>query len=290
MPAALQLSQRALPPCWPSALAGGREGPGEDIRAERRFDPGDDDVEVDADESQRLAVEAAQRVGRLAPPDGAQDFRLDVVGRDALVAQPTASSPLTVIDSLPCRCSTGGSGPAHRRVRHLGPAGSTHAHCTAAPPSPHLTSAAGPAARTRPVMAYSGNRRTSFRPVSFGAVPVRSRSESVPNRTSKGTNDATSPDQDQVPAVPNRVGQPADHRPHDCPNMVSRLAVAKDPTSAGWNNGRWPTRPRSRIPDGPDDVTKIRLTGNGTSTMRSWPGGVELERLLPMALADSGPR
>jgi hypothetical protein len=35
---------------------------------------------VDADESQRLAVEAAQRVGRLAPPDGAQYFRLDRSG------------------------------------------------------------------------------------------------------------------------------------------------------------------------------------------------------------------
>src|SRR5215472_18517358 len=59
MSAARQLGQRALPPCWPSALAGGREGPGEGVRAERRFDPGADDVEVDADGSQRLAVEAA---------------------------------------------------------------------------------------------------------------------------------------------------------------------------------------------------------------------------------------
>jgi len=119
--------------------------------------------------------------------------------------------------------------PGHRRAHHLGPAGSTRAHRAAAPPSPQLTLAAGPAARARPVMAYSGNRSTAFRPVSFGAAPVRSRSESVLNRTSKGTNHATSPDQDQVPAAPDRVGRPADHQPHDCPNMVFRLAVADDP-------------------------------------------------------------
>src|SRR5690348_3345059 len=89
-PAARQLGQRPLPPGWPSAPAGGREGSGEGVRAERRFDPGADDVEVDADESQRLAVQAAQRVGRLAPPGGAQYFRLDAFGRDALVAQDRA--------------------------------------------------------------------------------------------------------------------------------------------------------------------------------------------------------
>src|SRR5260370_29122335 len=90
-PAARQLGQRALSPGWPSALTGGGEGSGEGVGAERRFDPGADDVEVDADESQRLTVEAAQRVRRLAPPDGAQYFRLDAFGRDALVAQDRAS-------------------------------------------------------------------------------------------------------------------------------------------------------------------------------------------------------
>src|SRR6185437_7552294 len=89
-PAARQLGQRPLPPGWPSAPAGGREGAGKGVRAERRLDPGADDVEVDADVSQRLAVEAAQRVGRLAPPDGAQYFRLDALRRDALVAQDRA--------------------------------------------------------------------------------------------------------------------------------------------------------------------------------------------------------
>jgi hypothetical protein len=89
-PTAYQLGQRSLPPRWPSAPAGGWEGRGEGVRAERRLNPGADDVEVDADESQRLAVDAAQRVGRLAPPNGAQYFRLDVFGRDALVAQDRA--------------------------------------------------------------------------------------------------------------------------------------------------------------------------------------------------------
>src|SRR6266702_4559590 len=81
-PAARQPGQRALPPGGPPALAGGGEVPGEGVRAEDCFDPGADDVEVDADESQRLAVEAAQRVGRLTSPDGAQYFRLDTFGRD----------------------------------------------------------------------------------------------------------------------------------------------------------------------------------------------------------------
>jgi hypothetical protein len=89
-PAARQPGQWALPPDWPSAPAGSRDGAGEGVRAERRFDPGTDDVEVDADESQRLAVDAAQRVGRLAAPDGAQYCRLDPFGRDALVAQDRA--------------------------------------------------------------------------------------------------------------------------------------------------------------------------------------------------------
>src|SRR5690348_18160895 len=80
-PAAYQLGQRPLPPGWPSARAGGRAGPGEGVRAERRLDPGPDDVEVDADEGQRLAVDAAQRVGRLARPYGAQYFRLDAIRR-----------------------------------------------------------------------------------------------------------------------------------------------------------------------------------------------------------------
>jgi hypothetical protein len=40
--------------------------------------------------SQRLAVEAAQRVGRLASPDRAQRFRLDAFRRDTLVAQDRA--------------------------------------------------------------------------------------------------------------------------------------------------------------------------------------------------------
>jgi len=44
----------------------------------------------DADGSQRLAVEAAQRVGRLASPDRAQRFRLDAFRRDTLVAQDRA--------------------------------------------------------------------------------------------------------------------------------------------------------------------------------------------------------
>src|SRR6516162_221352 len=86
-PTARQLGQRALPPGWPSAPAGSREGSGEGIRAERRLDPGADDVEVDAEESQRLAVDAAQRVSRLASPEGAQHFRLDAFGRNAVVAQ-----------------------------------------------------------------------------------------------------------------------------------------------------------------------------------------------------------
>ena len=86
-PTARQLGQRPLPPGWPSAPAGGREGRAEGVRAERRLDPGTDGVEVDADGRQRFSVEAAQRVGRLASPDGAQYFRLDAFGRDALVAQ-----------------------------------------------------------------------------------------------------------------------------------------------------------------------------------------------------------
>src|SRR6266568_723945 len=89
-PAARQPGQRALPPGGPPALAGGGEVPGEGVRAEDCFDPGADDVEVDAAESQRLAVEAAQRVRRLTSPDGAQYFRLDTFGRDALVAKDRA--------------------------------------------------------------------------------------------------------------------------------------------------------------------------------------------------------
>jgi hypothetical protein len=86
-PAARQTGQRALPPGWPPALAGDREGPGEGVRAECRLDPGTDNVQVDADGRQRVCVQAAHRGGRLAPAGGAQYFRLDAVGRDALVAQ-----------------------------------------------------------------------------------------------------------------------------------------------------------------------------------------------------------
>ncbi len=58
-PTAHQLGQRPFPPGRLSVPAGGREGADKGVRAERRFDPGADDIEVDADESQRLAVEAA---------------------------------------------------------------------------------------------------------------------------------------------------------------------------------------------------------------------------------------
>src|SRR6266571_7703186 len=89
-PTARQPGQRALPPDGPPALAGGREGPGQGVRAEDCFDPGADDIEVDADGSQRCFVEAARRIGRLASPDGAQYFRLDAFRRDTLVAQDRA--------------------------------------------------------------------------------------------------------------------------------------------------------------------------------------------------------
>jgi hypothetical protein len=85
-----QFVQRALSPGWPSAPAGGGEGSGEGVRAERRFDPVADDVEVDAEESQRLAVDPAQQIGRRAPPDSPQYLRLDACGGDAPVAQDRA--------------------------------------------------------------------------------------------------------------------------------------------------------------------------------------------------------
>ena len=108
-PVARQPGQRALPPGWPPALAGcaagsAQECPVAGVRAERRFDPGADDVQVDADGRQRLCVQAARRAARpLAPPGGAQDFRLDAAGRDALVAQHRAAgSPVAAAASSRC--------------------------------------------------------------------------------------------------------------------------------------------------------------------------------------------
>jgi hypothetical protein len=84
--AARPLGQRALLPDWTSAPAGGiLEGPGQRVWAERRFDPTVHNIEVDANGSQRLPVEVAKAGRPSGPPDGAQNFRLDAFGRDAVV-------------------------------------------------------------------------------------------------------------------------------------------------------------------------------------------------------------
>src|ERR1700691_2614089 len=84
MPAARQLGQRPLPPGRPPIRAVGREGPGERVRAGRRLDPRADGVEVDADGSQRLFVEATQGTSDV------EESQLNSFGSDVLVAKDRA--------------------------------------------------------------------------------------------------------------------------------------------------------------------------------------------------------